>query len=638
MHSKPARRGSSLLRSVPLWTTAILAAAFVIASEEPVAPGTLPSLALSLLLSLGLWTVLLGSVRILQHMSRWSLLVTLPVLFGVLAASAIQTGHHLLYGGFLDRTRLGLALTNWEVVSVEIGRFLQSLGWLLPTGAALLALAVVLTMERSRAAWLRPLRGSGGLHAAAAASFGLWLVWWPFQVGSPPSLPDLAGVRLIDNLRQHGRWGLLRGDATKRRMPSPVGWLLTREGVRTPPSPDATEAARPNVLFILLESVRADHLTPYGYPRATTPHLDAFAQRPDVSLFPWAFSNATFSYFSMLSLTSGLDLRRDAAQFVTAPLIWDHLKVRGYQTFLITFSLGYPTYRLDRFLNTPGLDLYRDLGRERIDAGLREHPPDTLIGRLRRALTGEWNFDESLAGRDDRLTLDALREALISRRRETPFFALWELECTHYRYCYGEDFRRFEPASPYQFSRADPTPLVNEYDNALAYVDHQIQGAFSLLEEEGIADETVVLIASDHGEAFFENGTVFHGFGLHPEQTHIPFLIRIPEALRDRYPAGALEALERNRTNPVQLADLLPTIVALADFDTTPADPTQFSGANLLAALPEREIYVTNYPPWRRDAGRWRPHARVTGDRTLFVASHPNATEERFPISDVGPD
>jgi glucan phosphoethanolaminetransferase (alkaline phosphatase superfamily) len=636
MDSKPAKPWSGLLRSAPLWTTVILAGIFVAAVREPFSPQALPALGLSLLLALGFWTLLLGSIRALQHKTRWSLLITMPVLLVLLAAGVIQTGHHFIYGGFVDGARLGLALTNWEVVSGEIGHFVQSFGWLLPAGAAALALIAGLALERSRTAWLRPLHGAGGLHAAAAVTFGVWLVWSPFQAATPPRLPDLAGVLLIDHLRDHAHWNLLRAGAGARQMPRPVGWLLNREGVQPLAAPEPSQAPRPNVLFILLESVRADHLTPYGYARDTTPHLDAFAKRPDVTVFPKAFSNATFSYFSMLSLTSGLDLRRAAAQIASAPLIWDHLKLRDYQTFLITFSLGYPAYGLDRFLHTPGLDLYRDLGRERIDAKLSERPPSTLSGRLIRALRGEWNFDESLAQRDDQATLEALRDALASRRRDAPFFALWELECTHYRYCYSEEFRRFEPASPYAFSRRDPAPLVNEYDNALAYTDHQIQRALTLLEDEGIADETVVVIAADHGEAFYENGTVFHGFGLHAEQTHVPFLLRIPTPLQARYPASALAALARNRRAPVQLVDLLPTIVALADGDTTPAETAQVDGANLLAPLPEREIYVTNYPPWRRKAERSRPHARVESDGVLTVVHDDGRPDERFPIDPAG--
>lgn len=636
MDSKPANRWSGLLRSAPLWTTVILAVAFLAAVREPLSLRDLPALACSLFLALGFWTVLLGSIRALLRRTRWSLLVTTPLLLLLIAAGVIQTGHHLIYGGFVDRARLGLALTNWEVVSGEIGQFVQSVGWPLPVGALALALIVALLMERSRATWLRPLRGSGGIHAAAVAGFGLWLVWGTFQAALPPRLPDLAGVLLVDHLREHGHWDILRKRADERHMPRPSGWLLKRTGVRPLPEPQVADGPRPNVLVILLESVRADHLTPYGYPRQTTPNLDAYARRPDVTVFPRAFSNATFSYFSMLSLTSGLDLRRDAAQFVTAPLIWDHLKLRGYQTFMITFSLGYPAYGLDRFLQTPGLDIYRDLGRERIDASLRDRPPSTLSGRLARALAGEWNFDESLAQRDDQVTLDVLRETVASRRRDAPFFALWELECTHYRYCYGEKFRRFEPASPYAFSRQHPAPLVNEYDNALVYEDHQIQAALTMLEEQGIADDTIVVIASDHGEAFYENGTVFHGFGLHPEQTHVPFLMRVPAPLHARYPAEALAALARNRRAPVQLADLLPTIVALADGDPKPVEAGRLDGANLLAPLPERELYATNYPPWRRKAGRPRPHARIESNGVLTVVYDDGRPDQRFPIDAGG--
>jgi arylsulfatase A-like enzyme len=176
---------------------------------------------------------------------------------------------------------------------------------------------------------------------------------------------------------------------------------------------------------------------------------------------------------------------------------------------------------------------------------IREQPAPGLWNRFVQAFLGA-GFHHLQVERDDRLTLEVFQGLLEARAKERPFFGVWEMECTHFVYCYPEAFRRFEPASSYGFSRTNPEPLINEYDNAILYLDHLLGRFFDQLEADGLADTTIVVVASDHGEAFYENGKAFHGGGLHPEQTRVPLFVRVPEGVRERFEAGALEALEAN--------------------------------------------------------------------------------------------
>jgi hypothetical protein len=382
---------------------------------------------------------------------------------------------------------------------------------------------------------------------------------------------------------------------------------------------------------VLLESVRADHTSVYGYARDTTPHLRALAAGPDAWLFPRAFTNSTLSYIALLSLLSGYDARRPAEAFAESALIWDQLAARGYQSCFVTISLGYWRYRLDRFLATPGLGSYRDLGQEQL-ASLPRVPPRGLGERFLRAVLGEAGQRSLRVDRDDGRGLAALRECVEARDPARPLLAVWELEGTHFPYR-APDAGPWTPASTYAFSRRDPLRLTNAYDNAIASADRRIGELLDWLDASGRADDMLVLVTSDHGEAFWEHGQVFHGKGFHPEQVWVPFLLRIPAELQRRYPAAALAALSANRAAPVQLVDLAPTLAALADASSAPADPAATDGHNLLSPLPEREIHLGSQSPFVPER-KPRDYA-VVRDGALEIF-YVDGRRERFELAGFG--
>jgi glucan phosphoethanolaminetransferase (alkaline phosphatase superfamily) len=617
---------------IPLaWTLALVAGVALLRGSLAQTGASLPR-AEALPFELGFWALFFAAARGLQRRVRLGLLATGPIFAGVLALAAAQEAHRALYGTRFTVGQVGRVSENWEVVSGAVLGFLGQV----PAGAlagALLALlaAFALALARSRAPVYRPLAGAGGLYAAASAAWAVWAVWAtasPLHVPVSPDSPALAAHALAVEIRL-----AVQKEAARTRKHA-LPWGIARTGVRPVPAvPDAGGAPRPDVFLLLLESVRADHLSVYGYERDTTPRLREWATRPDVRVFPRAFANASASYLSMISLTSGLDLRRGRAEFAETPLVWDRLAARGYQSCLVTISLGYPRMQLDRFLATPGLSHYRDLGQEQIaSGGLRT--PDGLRGIFLRGVLGETTFRSLGVDRDDRRGFEAFRDCLARRDPARPLFGLWELESTHFPYRYPAEFRRFEPASSYAFSPRDPAPIVNDYHNAIGFMDHLIGELLDGLEASGRADDAVVIVASDHGEAFYEHGQLFHGGGLHPEQTRVPLLVRVPEALRGRYPHAALAALEANRVRPVQLADLVPTLVALADASLGAPDSRETDGANLLRALPpNREIHLVNRPPFHPRAQEPQHHAVIRGE-ALEIASG-NGGVERIALAEL---
>jgi hypothetical protein len=382
-------------------------------------------------------------------------------------------------------------------------------------------------------------------------------------------------------------------------------------------------------VVVLLESVRADHLPSYGYPRDTMPFVEQLASDPETLQVEYAYGNASTSYFSMLALLSGLDLSRDYRAFASAPLVWDHLAARGYQTFVVTQSLGYPRYQLDEYMQTPGLDSYLDVGQAHGSAVRLAGDSDSFLAELRRRIAGR--FAEALGvERDDALSLAAFQERILARDPARPFFGLWELECTHYPYCYPEAFRRFEPAKAYLHSDDPLTSLRNDYDNALLHSDHLIRRLIAFLGAEGLSRDTVVVITSDHGESFFERGVLFHGGPPYVEQARVPLLLVVPAAVRTALDAKALDALASNRRVPVQSIDLLPTLVDLADRGRGRADPPG-DGESLLRRIdPDRELRVTNHPPFRQTRRRRWEEATVSRRAGYVIVYGDGRPAERY--------
>ncbi len=615
---------------IPLAWTLALAAGVTLVRASLAEGVARPPRVETLLPELGFWALFFAAARALQRRSRLGLMATGPIFAGVLALAAAQEAHRALYGTRFTVGQVGRVSENWEVVtSAVLGFFAQAPAGAIAAGLLALCAAFALALARSRAPVYRPLVGAGGLHAVASATWAVWAVWAvasPPGVPVPPDSPALSAQALAIEVRQ-----AVQKEASRTRKHA-LPWGVARTGVRpVPAGPGAGVAPRPDVLVLLLESVRADHLSVYGYPRDTTPRLRAWAARPDVRVFPRAFANATASYLSMISLTSGLDLRRGRAEFAETPLVWDRLAARGYRSCLVTISLGYPRMQLDRYLATPGLSHYRDLGQEQIASG-ELRLPEGLRGLFLRSVLGESTFRSLGVERDDRRGQEAFRECLARRDPARPLFGLWELESTHFPYRYPAEFRRFEPASSYAFSPRDPAPIVNDYHNAIGWMDHLLGELLDGLQASGRADDTIVIVASDHGEAFYENGQLFHGGGLHPEQSRVPLLVRVPEALRSRYPRAALAALDANRVRPVQLADLAPTLVALADASVEAPDPRETDGANLLRPVaPDRAIHLVNRPPFHPRAQEPQHRAVIRGD-ALELASAKGRVE-RIPLA-----
>ncbi len=309
---------------------------------------------------------------------------------------------------------------------------------------------------------------------------------------------------------------------------------------------------RPNIVLISLDSVRADHVSAYGYPRRTTPNLDRLASQG--VLFENAVAASSWSLASLASIFTGLLPHQHGANLYlpldTGPwTLAEILQSRGYETAGFNSNLGYSQrgWGIGR-----GFEVYED-----DSSSLRHNLAATLVGRtlvkfLYYHLVCPDQFDRRNARQVNGEVLRWLR-----RRSNRPFFLFINYFDAHQSYLAPPPYdRRFGPISdalvrkvnslgvalhPDRLSAGEREELVAGYDNCLAFVDEELAKLAGVLAGLPGGSNTIVIVTSDHGEAFGEHGTYQHGLSLHRELLHAPLIIvgpGIPPGQRVSYPVG----------------------------------------------------------------------------------------------------
>lgn len=303
-----------------------------------------------------------------------------------------------------------------------------------------------------------------------------------------------------------------------------------------------------NVLIYVIDALRADHVGCYGYQRPTTPHLDALAAEATAVRFTRAFTPSTWTKPVAASILSGcyppahgVRTRRDL--FLRAvPRLPELLGSMGYRTMAVSTignvssSLGF-AIGFDQFV-----DLYKD--------------PD-LASRREVSNTGVWKlyFEQ-----DTTVVLplaeDVNQVALrwLSQHGDRPWFLfLWVLD-PHDPYYPPDGFDRWRDPS-YRGridgsaesvrrvrSEADRQRLIDLYDGEIAYTDEQFGRLVDWLRQQGLYDDTLIVVAGDHGEAFGEHGDFVHGHLAYEEIMHVPLIIRFPSGMALALPKRTRQA------------------------------------------------------------------------------------------------
>ena len=362
--------------------------------------------------------------------------------------------------------------------------------------------------------------------------------------------------------------------------------------------------ARPNVLLITLDTVRADHCSAYGYERATTPTLEKMAKAG--VLFEKAYApmpttgpaHATL-FTSLPPLAHGVVKNgyRLRPEFVTlAEILSDH----GYQTGAVVSSFAVH----GKFGYRQGFTDYED------DFG--SAPADSKpLHWEGQVITGKFEQDATV-------TTDEAAEWLRRRpgagKPEYPFF-LW----VHYY----DAHTPYEPP-PHWCERLDVEALsdplqeqIANHDAEILEVDDAIGKLLMVLDEMKLDDSTLVVVVGDHGEGLMQHGWMEHGLQIYEEAVRVPMVLRWPQHLPKSL---RLEG-------PVAIADLMPTILDLAGVSAVER-PTQ--GNSLVAAMREqaplaadRKIYLQRRhygPQLRYSKNQQNKVFMVKGDKFAVIA------------------
>ena len=316
--------------------------------------------------------------------------------------------------------------------------------------------------------------------------------------------------------------------------------VLRPKGSPLPGDGSGPAARRPNVVVVLVDTLRADHLGLHGYERDTSPELDRWAAGAVV--FDRAYAPCSWTRPSVVTLFSGLDPIghgvEDRLDVIPPglPLLAEQLKAQGYATFAaVTNPNVLPQWGFGR-----GFDVFADL--------------DSAGHGTRAVGVMDWveaRLDE-LAGSE-------------------PFFLYLHLLDPHGPYDPPPPFDERFPRSPL----LPPERSIGRYDGEIAHVDEQFGRLLRLLEARGLAEDSLTLFLADHGEELFDHGAMGHGYSLFEEVVRIPLVIRFPggEHGGTRVPARA------------SLADVLPTTLGVLGAPV----PEGLDGRDLTELLAERE-------------------------------------------------
>ena len=310
----------------------------------------------------------------------------------------------------------------------------------------------------------------------------------------------------------------------------------------------------PNIIFISVDTLRADHLSCYGYDKKTTPMLDMLAKKG--VLFKKAYAPAPWTLPSHASMFSGLYPSKHKAI--------DERVAVGKEIVMLTEKLQAAGYETGGFVSHYYLS--KDYGFDR-------------------------GFDKFVMKLDEKAeNMTKMAATWIRDNRKKPFFAFIHYFDPHTPYFPPAEFRTKHFPKDLIEIKGDTQDVLSVihskypekrdktlralralYDGEIDYVDSSISELYKKLQLYKLDKNTLIIVTSDHGEEFYEHGLMEHGFTLYEEQLHVPLIFYCPEKI----------AMGKTTDVPVSLVDLFPTLL---DYAGIPV-PEKIDGRSILPLL-----------------------------------------------------
>ena len=379
------------------------------------------------------------------------------------------------------------------------------------------------------------------------------------------------------------------------------------------------------MIIVLVDTLRADHMSLYGYDRETTPFIDLLADDSVVFNRARSQSACTFpSVNSMLTSRYAFDFYREQSKGMGIPdqypTLAQILRAHGYRTVAVSAS---PIVR-----DTPS----KENPAGGFGAGFDVFDEKCL-----------WNNAECVNGR----TLKHMKKL------EEPFFLYLHYMDPHGHYTPPESYTK-QFAGPYEghdfIAAGDTGPiedmlfadgprvditdrdiqhLIDLYDDEIRYFDGQLRNLFEPWKENGLIDRSLVVVTADHGEEFLEHNQVGHCRGVWDTLTRVPLIVRVP---------GKIEGARRIDA-PVQLVDVVPTLLDALGIASADLAAEGVSLSGVMRGEPQARQYAyTDQGRYRAtDDGQWQLIFNgEASTATLFnVVSDPLAQRDLFSSSEA---
>lgn len=374
------------------------------------------------------------------------------------------------------------------------------------------------------------------------------------------------------------------------------------EASRPEPQPSVELAKTPNILLVSVDTLRADHLSIYGYERPTSPAIDAYFA--NATVYNNAYSAEANTPPSVMSLLSGLyPSRHRVRQFyqripAAVPVLPDFLGAAGYETAAVVSNVV--------------------LTNEATGLGTRFDMYDDFVDEREENL----KIYERRASRTTDAGLAWLNERTDSER---PHF-LW----LHYIDPHGP-YERPIDAKTATFDHDTPQPIdlkrviayqrkpgvtdgktyIDRYDEEIAYTDGEIGRFLAAYDALGYGATAIIVLTADHGETMIEHEVYFnHGHQVWNSVMRVPLLVRVP--------GGNRAIVDR----PVSLTDVAPTLLDMIDYPLTPRSKS-FDGKPVASRLDSDSISLEAGVVNQTGSGNWvyRQHrALVSGQHKWFAS------------------
>ena len=345
------------------------------------------------------------------------------------------------------------------------------------------------------------------------------------------------------------------------------------ELVELPKSLPRSKSKRPNVVFIVLDTVRVDHLSCYGYRRDTTPNLDAFAAgarqyKNVLSPSPWTGPSHASMFTGLPVSAHGCDWLHRCLDERFATLA-GQLTAHGYQTVGLSSNAMLSA--------TPGMTRGFQsfwVPPDGIFKGAADHMHNRLARWFGKEYDAEKPFFLFMNYIEAHQPYTPPQASLRFASSET--LARWSREDQ-----VGRSFN-YTLLRSNALSSRDIMDLEALYDDELNYVDRKLGEIFAFLKSTGLEENTAVIVTSDHGEHFGEHHLMSHQYSLYEPLVRVPLIARYA----DHFPAG-------EETRLVQGHDVYPTILQLAgvEYKQTPGQTCR----SLLQPPSEPRVAISEY-------------------------------------------